>query len=613
MAFVATGLTLMFVVLGVLGLGAIDQATNLVFQERLATAETTAAIIDQDLVQVASDAREEGGELGLLQSGALAPSAAEALLGRLTRASSSPFFKVARLWIIGADSNVLDSAAVPGADASHPPPAAALALVERAGTRLAAGPPIGGGSGGVDFMTVAAPLGANAAVPTALIDLVSINATADYLPGIGAAQPPSPGTTAGAPGGGSTGGGYHLEVVDPSGIAVLGIGSDERPGELSKHWPKIEPLVASGSSATLLHEPGPGDTFEPHVMAVTPLPDTPMYVVIEQPTDVALALPNELEQRLFLAIGLGYVAALAVAWITTRHVVKPTEELTAAASRMAAGDLASPIRVRAEDEIDLLAGSLEAMRVQLAAARAAAEQTNRELEARVADRTARLNSVLEQTIDAQEAERARLARELHDETAQSLAALGIALDRARDALPDAPEAGRDLIAQARTTAARLLAETRRLMLGLRPSALDDLGLEPAIRAYAEATLPEGVEWRIDARGDDEVRLPGHIETALYRIVQEAITNAARHARAKHVTIRLVREPKELTIEVADDGVGFDPAARDRAGDRRPGPGGLGLVGIEERVHLLGGTLTIRSAVGRGTSIRVRVASEPSLR
>ncbi len=612
MLFVVLGLGLLFGVLALLGLGAIDQATNLVFQERLATAQTTAAIIDQDLAQVATDAREEGGELGIVSGGTVAPGAAQALLGRLTRSNPSPFFRVARLWIVNHDSTVLDAAAVPGADASQRPPPAALALAGGASAGLAAGPPIGPGSGGVDFMTVAAALSGEALAPTAIIDLVSINATVDYVPGAYGASAPGPGIASPAPT--ATSGGYHLEVVDPTGIAVLGIGSDEHPGQVSKHWPKIQPLMATGSSATLVHQPGPGETFEPHVMAVTPLQGTPMYVVLEQPTDVALALPNELQQRLFLAIALGFIAALAVAWITTRHVVKPTEELTAAAGRMAAGDLASPIRVRAEDEVDLLAGSLEAMRAQLAAARAAAERTNRELEARVAERTARLNSVLEQTIDAQEAERARLARELHDETAQSLAALGIALDRARDELARSPEAGRQLIAEARATAGRLLAETRRLMLGLRPSALDDLGLEPAIRAFAEATLgPAGVEWAVDASGSGEGRLPGHVETALYRIVQEAITNIAHHARARHVTIRLVSEPTAMRITVTDDGVGFEVAATGAVRGPASATGGLGLVGIEERAYLLGGTVTIRSADGHGTSIEVWVPIDAGAR
>ena len=130
-----------------------------------------------------------------------------------------------------------------------------------------------------------------------------------------------------------------------------------------------------------------------------------------------------------------------VALITTRHVVKPTEQLTGAAERMAGGDLASPISVAAQDEIGQLAESLEEMRQRLRAAYEAVEKTNKELEIRVSERTERLGQVLRQTISAQEDERRRLARELHDETAQTIAALSIALDRARDGLGGAgPEA-----------------------------------------------------------------------------------------------------------------------------------------------------------------------------
>ncbi len=173
-------------------------------------------------------------------------------------------------------------------------------------------------------------------------------------------------------------------------------------------------LVATGSAAALLHEPGPGENFEPHVMAVVPLAGSPFYVVLEQPVDVALALPFRLREQLLVATIAGFLGSLVVAWITTRHVVKPTEQLTVAAERMAGGDLASPIRVAAQDEIAKLAESLEAMRQRLRAAYEAVEETNKELELRVKERTDRLGHVLRQTISAQEDERRRLARELHD-------------------------------------------------------------------------------------------------------------------------------------------------------------------------------------------------------
>jgi signal transduction histidine kinase len=329
--------------------------------------------------------------------------------------------------------------------------------------------------------------------------------------------------------------------------------------------------------------------------------------VLEQPVDVALALPTELRDQLILTTGLAFLAALVVVWVTTRRVVKPTEELTAAAERMAGGDLASPIAVRAEDEIGRLAESLEAMRRRLRAATEAIERTNRELEQRVAERTSRLGQLLRGTISAQEEERRRLARELHDETAQTLAALSISLDRARDALADGPPPTLERVNEARAIAARLLAETRRLIQGLRPAVLDDLGLLPAIRWYAESALGDaGVAVTIESDAPAP-RLPAHMEVALFRIAQEAVTNVAKHAEARHATVALHVSDSTATVSVVDDGRGFDVART--LGQDGPHDESVGLIGMQERVRLLNGNLEIRSVPGAGTVVRVSAPIE----
>jgi two-component system sensor histidine kinase UhpB len=208
---------------------------------------------------------------------------------------------------------------------------------------------------------------------------------------------------------------------------------------------------------------------------------------------------------------------------------------------------------------------------------------------------------------SQEEERLRLARELHDETAQALAALTIALDRARDDLGGATTDARERIGEAREIAGRLLSETRRLILGLRPSVLDDLGLVPAIRWLSETSLVDrGVEVAIEA-DEGGARLPGHVEVALFRIIQEAVGNIARHADATHVRIGLSIADEVAQVMVSDDGRGFDVA-------RMMGPdgsdGSVGLVGMQERVSILGGTIVFRSAVGSGTEIVVEVPVAP---
>jgi len=432
-----------------------------------------------------------------------------------------------------------------------------------------------------------------------LVHTASVNSSADFVPALyGRAS----GSVASAPGGDAAET-YHLEVVDPDGTTILGVGKDEVPGQPSRHFPAIQNLMASGSAAALLHEPGPGEQFEHHVMAVVPLAGSPFYVVLEQPVDVALALPHRLREQLLLATIAGFLASLVVAWITTRRVVKPTEELTGAAERMAGGDLASPISVAAQDEVGQLAESLEAMRQRLRAAYEAVEKTNKELEVRVSERTERLDQVLRQTISAQEDERRRLARELHDETAQTIAALSIALDRARDGLDGAGPEAISQIGQAKQLSSHLLAETRRLILGLRPTVLDDMGLLPAIRWYAESYLGDkGIEVRVEAAVPAQ-RLPAHIEVALFRIVQEALANVAKHSQAGHVDVRLTHDDREITVTVADDGRGFDVAhALGRAGPTES----VGLLGMQERARLLGGRLAIRSRDGGGTLVRVEV-------
>ena len=160
------------------------------------------------------------------------------------------------------------------------------------------------------------------------------------------------------------------------------------------------------------------------------------------------------------------------------------------ARRMAQGDLEGPISVSAQDEVGQLAQSLESMRQQLRNAYQRLEETNKTLELEVRERTTRQRELLTKIISAQEDERARLARELHDETAQTLGALSIAMDRTRDNLDETQTEAAERLREARTIAAGLLEETRRLILDLRPMALDDLGLAPAICWYAETHLEE---------------------------------------------------------------------------------------------------------------------------
>ena len=198
-------------------------------------------------------------------------------------------------------------------------------------------------------------------------------------------------------------------------------------------------------------------------------------------------------------------------------------------------------------------------------------------------------------VDAQELERKRLARELHDETGQALTSILLGLKPLEQNA--ATDEEREAAAALRELVVRTLQDVRRLAVELRPSALDDFGLVPALERLID-TFRERAGVAVDLEvqiGDD--RLAASVETALYRIVQEALTNIVKHADANHVSIILVKKGGDVSLLVEDDGAGFDPNADD---------GGLGLVGMRERVALVGGRLRIESTPGAGTTLVAEV-------
>jgi signal transduction histidine kinase len=215
--------------------------------------------------------------------------------------------------------------------------------------------------------------------------------------------------------------------------------------------------------------------------------------------------------------------------------------------------------------------------------------------------------LLDKTITAQEDERKRIARELHDQTSQDLAALMLSLDTCALGLATGRPGLEQHLQTAKSIAETMLANIHRMINDLRPSLLDDLGLAEAIAWYAERRLqPMGItlEFQCDQM---EARLPPSLETALFRITQEALTNVVRHADASrvHVTLRVHDHTAFLTVE--DDGRGFQEPVTTGAGAEGQG---LGLRGMGERVTTLGGDMRVESEPGRGTAITVTVPVPP---
>ncbi len=221
-------------------------------------------------------------------------------------------------------------------------------------------------------------------------------------------------------------------------------------------------------------------------------------------------------------------------------------------------------------------------------------------------REAMRGELLKRVVAAQEAERQRIGRELHDETGQALTAIGLGLRAVASSLEKDVEKSAKNIRQLEELAQHSLSELQRLISDLRPSHLDDLGLGSTLRWYAgevENRVPLHVHVSID--GEDH-ELPTEIKTGLFRVAQEALTNIVKHASANHAYIRLKFMPKCVTLEVQDDGSGFDlgVTAMDSA---RPA---WGLAGMRERATLLDGRFYIESEVGKGTVIGMIVPTDP---
>jgi two-component system sensor histidine kinase UhpB len=290
------------------------------------------------------------------------------------------------------------------------------------------------------------------------------------------------------------------------------------------------------------------------------------------------------EGLMLLFGGLGVVLSLAVNYWVLRVAFEPLDSLERVASAVRHGDFSArtePWRF-GDPQLSRFADTFNETLNEL--------QQDRE----------QIQSLADQVIQAQEEERRRISRELHDDTAQVLFAQLLrvtALKHSSDPeLRSTAEELEDLTVEA-------IESVRRLALELRPPALDDLGLHDALADLAqrfEAQLGIPISLKMSgARG----RLASEVELVLYRVAQEALTNAGKHARATRIVLELVRSDTGVTMRIEDDGRGFDPAlasARDGRGI------GLGLFGMEERVGLVGGTLSIDRIDPHGTRITARI-------
>lgn len=288
------------------------------------------------------------------------------------------------------------------------------------------------------------------------------------------------------------------------------------------------------------------------------------------------------------------LVGVAYAYLLTLVVTKPILRLVDVTTAVGKGDFSQRASIWAMDEIGRLSAAFNVMVEALERSR---EELRRKEEIR--------SYLLEKVIYAQEEERKRIARELHDGTSHALTSFMLGLKLLGGSGTFEEVEGRT--AQLRSLVAKALEEVHDLASELRPSVLDDLGLVAALEGYTKDYVRKfHIEVDFHASGLERRRLPSQVETALYRIIQEALLNIAKHADAKNISLMLEHRGSALVGIVEDDGKGFDvDQVMESASDQKK----LGLLGMQERASLIGGQLTIESRLGGGTTIFINVRLE----
>jgi signal transduction histidine kinase len=339
-----------------------------------------------------------------------------------------------------------------------------------------------------------------------------------------------------------------------------------------------------------------------NVLAFAPLPTLKLGVSVLQPEREALAPAFDLRRRM-LWLGSSFVLLFLVfAGLSVRAVVLPVTELTRAARRAEGSGERLDLKPHGDDEVGQLAKALDLWRDRMVDSMVA-QQTEHK-------RRTRQRLYLHRILRAQEDERHRIARELHDSLAQDLAALRLELERLSKRVRTAQARG--WIAALEERAQDMMAQLRRILMDLRSLDLQNMGFLPALEWMVKRDPRlAGLRGTFVVDGS-EFELGQELAVTMYRIVQEALLNVVQHAKAEQYFVTVSFEHDRVELCVEDDGVGFDPE-RFRPGRVGELGRGLGLLGMEERASLLGGQLHIQSGTGEGTVIRAVFPVAPAAR
>ncbi|HEY64649.1 MAG TPA: HAMP domain-containing protein [Caldilineae bacterium] len=369
----------------------------------------------------------------------------------------------------------------------------------------------------------------------------------------------------------------NIVLVGPHGQPLF-VGGTSSPGEAIEDWPGVQEALAGESGVRLVRTPE-GE----HVIAYAPVPGVSGALVLREPWETLAAPLLRFDRVMPFVLLTATVISLLTLFFGLRYVVWPLQKLGMQADRIGRGDFEAAAKpVGGVKEIEDLRRTLDRM----------ARQVQRYQSA--------VQDYLGAMTRAQEEERARLSRELHDETVQTLIALSQRVQMVQRMLEREPGRAAERLAELRAMIGDAVEEVRRFSRALRPSYLEELGLVPALETLANEA---GAAFRTTGAAR---RLTAEQELALYRVAQEALNNALRHARARRIWIELAFADAGTRLRVRDDGVGF--RVPEHLTDLARS-GHFGLMGMHERMQLVGGRLIVTSAPGRGTTIEAWVPGD----
>src|SRR5512143_628585 len=405
-----------------------------------------------------------------------------------------------------------------------------------------------------------------------------------------------------------------IDIVDSNGMVI----ASSNPSRMFTHCDRnsffttiIQERKERVATCHVCHEAGDRNEKLSTVLAFVPLETAPWGISVQElKTDVFAPAANL--KRLFIILGFIFIGTALVLTVgISRSIVNPLRGLIRSADRIARGDLSKPIAPEGSDEIGVLSRSFETMRGKLVQSMDGLQRYTQELETRVKERTRQIREsqrraerLLKKIISTSEDERKRIARELHDGTLQEPSAALMRVDICR-LHPEQVSAEKiDVIHDIIMKTHEGLLET---MQNLRPSLLDDLGLIAALKSLLESHLGErGILYFLNTADVKVAHFRPEVEITLFRIIQEAVVNIARHSQAESVLVHIKCDTAAVYTEIEDDGIGFDLSTLylhpSDTRDRR----GLGILGMKERALLLGGEMESCSQPDLGTRIGVRI-------